>query len=834
LAEGNLPGSFSSGRRTSSSIASQEEVESLFNSRLLNPISLKFKEPELENEYLEFLEENTSYTDWKRFLIVYGVVGFVYCAGYVLIRIFVKFPYGRHLLSSFDRIRNIILLVIFGWTLPIMILVKCLELSKAQRQLKSFPKMAVLFNCIATGVGVLGQYYVEHEYEGGMNPEHTHPTEPFMFYFLAIFTFHLFNYIPFVTCLISNILLIGNFLVLSSVNKFYLTDSFVLIIFQFLISFFSLTIMSYQKERLNREQFFNVRAMNCMLVEPATEQTEESTMPTDSVHINIVNEQPSTPVNSFKNSLTVPGSPYAPLSSSYLSRSSFSGSIMNQSIKSPIEKVFNLIRSLLMNSNNISSNQMKVLLDIVHLLNSSNLFTPDDLHNQIKKGFVKLDNQQKKWLFTEIMLLKNRDNEETEDTSEVHSLNEVNYDQQRRRSVPYFSDDTFQDDSFCSDDTLDYVFKIIDCKNTSSNENSPTKSTISLVDDEIQTAIPTDHVANCLVKVDQWDFPIFELNECTSNHALFTLSIYLFKRYNLFEKLNIPLDIFSKCILALECGYRKDIPYHTSLHAADVLQATHYFCSQSNVKYHVSNLDLLSLLYAAIVHDYDHPGMNNNFLISTLEERAVLYNDKSVLENHHLAASFKQFFKYNFLKGLDRKEFQEFRETVIDLVLATDLSKHFEILTLFKTKIEKKEDKDALGTLFRDTSCSGTLNEFNPEKNRSDKLLLFQIVIKCSDVCNSSKPFHLHQKWVNLVLQEFFHQGDKEKALNLPISPLMDRDNVNLASSQSGFIEFLCFPLYSAFHRYANVPFVIQTLELNRKYWSRKQEREKEHKKLKQ
>ena len=43
---------------------------------------------------------------------------------------------------------------------------------------------------------------------------------------------------------------------------------------------------------------------------------------------------------------------------------------------------------------------------------------------------------------------------------------------------------------------------------------------------------------------------------------------------------------------------------------------------------------------AAAVHDTDHPGYSNVFLINTKNKMALRYNDKSVLENHHVALAF--------------------------------------------------------------------------------------------------------------------------------------------------------------------------------------------------
>lgn len=41
----------------------------------------------------------------------------------------------------------------------------------------------------------------------------------------------------------------------------------------------------------------------------------------------------------------------------------------------------------------------------------------------------------------------------------------------------------------------------------------------------------------------------------------------------------------------------------------------------------------MALYTAAAMHDYDHPGRTNAFLVNTEDQRAILYNDRSVLES---------------------------------------------------------------------------------------------------------------------------------------------------------------------------------------------------------
>ena len=82
-------------------------------------------------------------------------------------------------------------------------------------------------------------------------------------------------------------------------------------------------------------------------------------------------------------------------------------------------------------------------------------------------------------------------------------------------------------------------------------------------------------------------------------------------------------------------------PYHNCIHATDVLLATNYMLSSKALLDVFSSLEIFAALFAALIHDVHHPGRTNQFLINTRHELALLYNDNSVLENHHLAVAFQ-------------------------------------------------------------------------------------------------------------------------------------------------------------------------------------------------
>ncbi len=74
----------------------------------------------------------------------------------------------------------------------------------------------------------------------------------------------------------------------------------------------------------------------------------------------------------------------------------------------------------------------------------------------------------------------------------------------------------------------------------------------------------------------------------------------------------------------------------------------------------------------------------------SLSPQAVLYNDRSVLENHHAAASWHlltNFEENNFLATLEEAEMKRLRFLIIEAILATDLKMHFDILSSFRAKV---------------------------------------------------------------------------------------------------------------------------------------------------
>ncbi|KAL7989019.1 hypothetical protein Chor_007938 [Crotalus horridus] len=221
-----------------------------------------------------------------------------------------------------------------------------------------------------------------------------------------------------------------------------------------------------------------------------------------------------------------------------------------------------------------------------------------------------------------------------------------------------------------------------------------------------------------------------------------------------------------------------------------------------------TDLEILAAIFASAIHDVDHPGVSNQFLINTNSELALMYNDSSVLENHHLAVGFKLLQEENcdIFQNLTKKQKQSLRKMVIDIVLATDMSKHMNLLADLKTMVETKKVTSS-GVLLLD--------------NYSDRIQVLQNMVHCADLSNPTKPLQLYRQWTDRIMEEFFRQGDRERERGMEISPMCDKHNASVEKSQVGFIDYIVHPLWETWADlvHPDAQDILDTLEDNREWY---------------
>ena len=77
-----------------------------------------------------------------------------------------------------------------------------------------------------------------------------------------------------------------------------------------------------------------------------------------------------------------------------------------------------------------------------------------------------------------------------------------------------------------------------------------------------------------------------------------------------------------------------------------------------------------------------------------------------------------------------------------------------------------------------------------------DQQEIINFIIHTADVSHNSKDFKISSKWTNLLMEEFWRQGDYEKQNSLSVSFLCDRETADVPKSQIGFIKGVIIPTF--------------------------------------
>lgn len=232
----------------------------------------------------------------------------------------------------------------------------------------------------------------------------------------------------------------------------------------------------------------------------------------------------------------------------------------------------------------------------------------------------------------------------------------------------------------------------------------------------------------------------------------------------------------------IETGYDAQVPYHNVEHVKTVVHATARLwrtCGLCDVVRRLvpaeADIEELALFVAAAVHDHEHQGLTNDFLIRSLHPFSIIHNDVSPNESHHAASAFEVMFDgLNFLRCTPAQA-RLFRSRVIELVLATDIAHHFAVVQAMRS---------------RDFS----------DMTVADVPLLMKAALKAADLGHTFMPWSDHCAWSKVLQKEMFAEGDLHR-LSLGSEPptIMDRRACaaghTFESAQAGFFQYIVIPL---------------------------------------
>ena len=313
-------------------------------------------------------------------------------------------------------------------------------------------------------------------------------------------------------------------------------------------------------------------------------------------------------------------------------------------------------------------------------------------------------------------------------------------------------------------------------------------------------------------------FNIFELKEIIGqDNVLPIMGKVILDSFGLYSDDIISTEKLDPFLVSISNQYYKTTLYHNSMHGADVTQSLCLYFQNSNAEEICQSLvlDLLGILIAALGHDLGHPGLTNPFHINSSSELAITYNDVSCLENFHASKLFRTIRnpETDIFEKLSVQDYKTIRKRMIGNILSTDMANHGKIMTVIKSRIaiNKAENKTKFELL------SG-----NEKTKFEEQQSLFDFLIHAADLAHNTKIFKLSLKWVELLSEEFWLQGDKEKSMNLPVSFLCDREDYNVPQSQVGFIKGFIMPTFGCLvDIFPTLKYSLDNAKTNLKKWEK-------------
>ena len=313
-------------------------------------------------------------------------------------------------------------------------------------------------------------------------------------------------------------------------------------------------------------------------------------------------------------------------------------------------------------------------------------------------------------------------------------------------------------------------------------------------------------------------FNIFELKEIIGqDNVLPIMGKVILDSFGLYSDDIISTEKLDPFLVSISNQYYKTTLYHNSMHGADVTQSLCLYFLNSNAEEICQSLvlDLLGILISALGHDLGHPGLTNLYHINSSSELAITYNDVSCLENFHVSKLFRTIRnpETDIFEKLSVQDYKTIRKRMIGNILATDMANHGKIMTVIKSRITINKN---------DNKTKFELLSGNEKTKFEEQQSLFDFLIHAADLAHNTKLFNISLKWVELLSEEFWLQGDKEKSMNLPVSFLCDRDSYNIPQSQVGFIKGFIIPTFDCLvNIFPSLKYSLDNAKTNLKKWEK-------------
>ncbi|KXJ16407.1 putative 3',5'-cyclic phosphodiesterase pde-5 [Exaiptasia diaphana] len=291
-----------------------------------------------------------------------------------------------------------------------------------------------------------------------------------------------------------------------------------------------------------------------------------------------------------------------------------------------------------------------------------------------------------------------------------------------------------------------------------------------------------------------WDFDIYQ-DDDTLTHYFVNMTREVFE----ICQVRVDFDTIVRFTIMVRKSYR-NIPYHNWAHAFSVSHSIYVMLRKNDS---IPNIEKLFLYIAGVIHDVDHRGKSNAFMLQSNTPLANLYTT-STMEWHHFHQGIFILERdgHNVFGNLNSSDYRKVLEGIQESILATDLATFF-------------GNKNRLEKINQDNSFCW--------KNEEHRSLVRRLLMTACDLCASAKPWNIQKMAVKKVFEEFYIQGDEEKQRGVEPLPMMDRNRKKeLPQNQVGFLKGIVKPCYATLDEIMpDMDCMIKNIDCNISQWEK-------------
>jgi 3'5'-cyclic nucleotide phosphodiesterase len=223
------------------------------------------------------------------------------------------------------------------------------------------------------------------------------------------------------------------------------------------------------------------------------------------------------------------------------------------------------------------------------------------------------------------------------------------------------------------------------------------------------------------------------------------------------EEVEISIRVQSQLhdLIVEVAGLYRANPFHNFEHASHVSMSVSKIlnriesCRSSQI-IAADPLTHFAIVFAALIHDLDHPGVSNAQLVAEQMPVAIKYQGRSVAEQNSVDTAWNLLTKsrYTELRSCicpTTKELRRFRQIVVNVVMATDL---------FDNQLKAMRESRWEKSFGSDKATQQRVEQAENDNRRAAVIL--DLVIQASDVSHTMQHFTIYKQWNMRLLEEMY------------------------------------------------------------------------------